>query len=323
MIGREGKTKQTFSIGFHIIKIILIIPQPKSETAIIPQLLIKHLSLLWCILKSFLLRERIKETPKTPLTVTEELRIPLFPIILFLGRKISSAHRDSKIRGPLEDFQFPGDGAPSLGDLNTRGARADYGAFLVLHVDVEIGPEGRMMDYAFEVIDADELGGNITLGCETSGDDEVFGLGGSTIGGLDVPATFFSVELSIDDNAVESRFFFDAEDFVAVIEIRTQVFVGWVVGGPGPVFPGFRDGELVFGNFRVNPSTGIAVPSPCPPKIIASFIDHGVESGFLQLIPAEDASKTTTYDKGVNLELENMLAGGYANMEGGKQTSSA
>jgi hypothetical protein len=51
--------------------------------------------------------------------------------------------------------------------------------------------------------------GEVALGGETDGVDEVFCVCGATVLGLDVPLVCFEVELSADDSRVESGVFLD------------------------------------------------------------------------------------------------------------------
>lgn len=99
---------------------------------------------------------------------------------------------------------------------------------------------------ALEIVDANEFVGNIAFGSKPSSDNEIFGLGSTSIGSLDVPAAFVSVELGFDDNTIERRMTFDVQDFVAVIEICSEVFVSRIVGWPGPVLVCLWDGQLIF-----------------------------------------------------------------------------
>ena len=87
------------------------------------------------------------------------------------------------------------------------------------------------MEDAFELVEVGPLW-DVALCCKAGCEDEVLCFGCAAICCFDVPAAFFCVEVCSDDDAVECCLVFDAEDFVAVIEVGSEVFVGWVVVGP-------------------------------------------------------------------------------------------
>lgn len=111
---------------------------------------------------------------------------------------------------------------PGLSHLNASSTRTNDGTSLALDVHLLIGPEGRMVDHALEQVDVLPLG-HVALGREPGGDDQVFGFGGAAVGGFDVPAAFVGVELGFGYNAVEGGVALDVEDFVAVVEVLSEL----------------------------------------------------------------------------------------------------
>ena len=73
---------------------------------------------------------------------------------------------------------------------------------------------------------------DVPFGSKAGTDDEILGLGSPTIGSLDMPTSFVSFELSINNNTLKSRLALDVENPVASIEIISQVVIIWVVIWP-------------------------------------------------------------------------------------------
>lgn len=73
---------------------------------------------------------------------------------------------------------------------------------------------------------------NITLGSKAGTYDQILGFGIPAVCRLDVPTSFFGVELSFGNNAVESCLALDVKDSIASVEVVAQIVVVWVVVRP-------------------------------------------------------------------------------------------
>lgn len=88
----------------------------------------------------------------------------------------------------------------------------------------------RLLSRLFMVLSGGET--NIAFGSKTRGDDKILRLRSAAVRGLDGPAAFVGIELSIDHHAFKRSLALDIEDLVAVIEVVPQLFVGRIVGRP-------------------------------------------------------------------------------------------
>lgn len=84
------------------------------------------------------------------------------------------------------------------------------------------------MKNTFELLDAWPVG-HITFGSEAGCDDQVLGFRSSTIGRLDVPATFVRIELGSGYNTFKGSVALDVENIVAMIEVISEFFVCWII----------------------------------------------------------------------------------------------
>lgn len=163
----------------------------------------------------------------------------------------------------LEDFQVTGLWAPCLGYLDACGAGADNSALLAVDGDLFVGPEGGMMNDAFEFLDTGPVR-DVAFGGEAGADDEVLGFGGATVCGLDVPASFLGVELGVNDNTFEGGLTFDVEDSVARVEVIAEIVIVGVVVRPVVSLDDLGNTQLILWNFRVDHGARVAIPTPGP-----------------------------------------------------------
>ncbi len=121
--------------------------------------------------------------------------------------------------------------APSLGYLNTRRTSSNDGTLLALDWDLFVRPEGGMVNYAFEFVDA---GPNrqVSLSSKACADDKILGFSSPAVRCLDSPMSIFSFELSIDNNTLKSCLALNVENPIAGIEIIAQIVVIRVVVWP-------------------------------------------------------------------------------------------
>lgn len=75
-----------------------------------------------------------------------------------------------------------------------------------------------MVYNAFELVNAGPVR-DVPFGSKASTDNKICGFGSSAIGSLDVPTSFVSVELSIDNDTFKSGLAFDVKDLVTCVEI--------------------------------------------------------------------------------------------------------
>lgn len=113
-------------------------------------------------------------------------------------------------------------------------------------------------------------------------EDEVLGVGRLTICRLNIPFPLCRIELSSNNDSIESTVLLHTNYLVDVVEVSTQVFVVGVVVGPVPCVVYFGPIELVLRNFGVDSGAGVAVPAPGATRIIA-----GLENDCLQTAIAE------------------------------------
>lgn len=205
-------------IRFLVEQVVLVISQPVAETSILPKLLEKLLSFLRSVIKGILLRESVEEASEAVFTKMKELRVPLLGYLLLLDSEISLTHWDGQIRSSLEDFEVTRLWAPSLGYLNPCCAGSDDGTFLAVNWDLFVRPERGVMNGTLEFIDARPVR-DIPFGSESGTDDKICSFSSSAVGGLDVPTSFIGVELSINNDTLESRLALDVENLIASVEI--------------------------------------------------------------------------------------------------------
>jgi len=124
----------------------------------------------------------------------------------------------------LEDLEGAEGGALGLNHLDAGSTGANNGAAFALNVDTGVGPEGPVVDYAFEFVEwAEPFLWDVALRGASSADEEVFGLGDAAVFSLDVLAAFFGVELGVDDDAFGGAILFYLEDFVGVVKLFVQL----------------------------------------------------------------------------------------------------
>ena len=121
--------------------------------------------------------------------------------------------------------------APGLGYLDTCCTGSNDGTLLALDWDLFVRPERGMMKDAFEFVDPGPIR-DVALGGKAGADDQILGFGNPAVRRLDVPTSFSSVELSIDNNTLKRRLALDVENLITSIEIISQVVVVRVVVWP-------------------------------------------------------------------------------------------
>ena len=161
----------------------------------------------------------------------KEFRVPLLGRLLLFDCEISLTHWDGQVRSPLEDLKMTRLWAPSLGYLNTRCTSSNDGTLLALDWDLFVRPERGMMNGAFEFVDSGPIR-DVSLGSKAGADDQILGFSSPAVRCLDVPTSFFSFELSIDNNTLKSCLTLDVENPIASIKIISQVVVIRVVVWP-------------------------------------------------------------------------------------------
>jgi len=87
------------------------------------------------------------------------------------------------------------------------------------------------MNSAFEFVDSGPIR-DVSLGSKAGADDQIFGFSSSAIGCFDVPTSFLSVELSIDNNTLKSGLALDVENPITGVEVVSQVVIVGVVVRP-------------------------------------------------------------------------------------------
>lgn len=130
---------------------------------------------------------------------------------------------------------------------------------------------------------------------KSSAQDEILCFRGTTILSSNGPLASSSIKLSTDDNGIERAVLLDVENLVDVIKIISQILVRRVVGLPIPRLPHFGPRELVLRHFRVDPGARVAVPTPGAARVIASFVNDGLES----LIPKGFEHKDASCERGL------------------------
>jgi hypothetical protein len=130
---------------------------------------------------------------------------------------------------------------------------------------------------------------------KSGSENEVLGLGRATISGLDIPFPLLRVELSSNNDGIESTVFLDTNDFVDVIEVITQVLVVGVVVGPVPGVVYLGPGELILWDFRVNAGSGVAVPSPGATRIVAGLKDDRLQAAVAESLEHENTSYVVSW----------------------------
>lgn len=153
-----------FLVGISIYQHVLVVANPEAESSVVPQLVVKCLTIFWGIIECILLIQSVEESTKALFAVFEKAVVPLLSEILFFWGEHALLHRDCQIGCPLVHFHLADFGSPFLGNLNPRGARANYRATLSLNVDTFLGPERRMVNDPLELIKAFE-GWDVALGC--------------------------------------------------------------------------------------------------------------------------------------------------------------
>lgn len=248
-------------VGFWVEEVVLVQGDPVAEATVGPDLFVEGVSLLGGVVECVLLVPVVVEPGEAGLTELEKLGVPLLLALLLFDGELSSTHGDSQVGSSLEDLDFAGDRTPGLGYLHPRSSGADDGAALVLDVDFIVGPEGRVMNDALELVHTGPVG-DIALGGEAGSKDEVLCLCGAAIFGLDAPPTGVCVKLCADDDGVEGAVLLDIEDLVDVIKVCAELIVGGIVARPVPSLPSLWEAELVLWDFRIHTCSGIAVPAP-------------------------------------------------------------
>jgi len=94
--------------------------------------------------------------------------------------------------------------------------------------------------------------------------------------------------LSSDNNSIECAILLYANNLVDVIKIATQVLIVGIIVRPIPSIVYFRPRELIFGNFGVNPSTRITVPSPSTSGVFTSLENHSLHAPVAKSLKHED-----------------------------------
>ena len=219
------------TVGLLVEEVVLVVAQPIPEPSVTPELLEEGLTLLWSVLEGLPLSEVVKEAAETTLAEVEEFGIPFLGRLLLFGGKLSLAHRHREIGCTLEHFQVAGAGAPGLGNLNAGSASADNGTAFTGYIHLLIWPKGRVMDYSVELFNA-RPAGNIALGCKSCAQDQILGLAGAAICGLNVPASLVSVELCLGHDAMEGGVALYIEDFVTVVKVVPELLVARIVVRP-------------------------------------------------------------------------------------------
>ena len=161
----------------------------------------------------------------------KKFRVPLLGCLLLFDCEISLTHWDGQVRSPLEDLEMTRLWAPSLGYLNTCCTSSNDGTLLALDWDLFVRPERGMMNGAFEFVDPGPIR-DVSLGSKAGADDQIPGFSSPAVRCLDVPTSFLSFELSIDNNTLKSCLTLDVENPIASIEIISQVVVIRVVVWP-------------------------------------------------------------------------------------------
>lgn len=88
-----------------------------------------------------------------------------------------------------------------------------------------------MMNDPFELVDPRPIR-DVSLGRKADADDQILGFSSPAVRRLDVPTSFVGLELGIDNNTFKSCLALDVEDFIASIEIVSQVVVVRVIVWP-------------------------------------------------------------------------------------------
>ena len=88
-----------------------------------------------------------------------------------------------------------------------------------------------MMHRALETVNARPVG-DVTLGRKAGADDQVLRFGCAAVCGLYMPASLVSGELGLSNDALKSGVGFDVENFVAGVEVISEIMVVGVVVGP-------------------------------------------------------------------------------------------
>jgi hypothetical protein len=77
-----------------------------------------------------------------------------------------------------------------------------------------------------------------------------------------MPATAFGIKLPANNDSVESAILLDTNDLIDMVKVSTKISVSRIIARPSPGIVNLWPAEFVFRDFRVNTSTGVAIPSP-------------------------------------------------------------
>lgn len=172
--------------------------QKLGITYLLPELLKELFALLLGIVECVLLGEVIAEPGKSRHPILVQLGTCLLVLVLLFFSKLALSHRQAEIRRALEDGDRCGILGRFLAELDTCRTRTDDSHSLSLSRDTARRPEGRVVHLALEGVQALPVG-EVTLGRETDGVDEVFCVGGPAVLCLDIPSVCFKVELGAYD----------------------------------------------------------------------------------------------------------------------------
>lgn len=123
---------------------------------------------------------------------------------------------------------------------------------------------------------------------ETSSEDHIFSFRCTSVSRVDYPSPVLCIKLGSNDNSVESAVLLYADHFVDVIKVVTKVLIIGVIVWPIPSIVYLGPRELILGNFRVNASARVAVPSPSTSGIVACLENYRLHAPITQGLEHED-----------------------------------
>jgi hypothetical protein len=153
-----------FLVGISIDQHVLVVTKPEAESSVVPQLVVKCVTIIWGIIKCILLIHGVEESTKALFAVFVKAVVPLFSEILFFWGEHALLHRDCQIGCPLVHFHLANFGAPFLGNLDSRRACANHRASFSFNVNTFFGPERRVVNDPLELIEAFEWW-DVAFGC--------------------------------------------------------------------------------------------------------------------------------------------------------------
>lgn len=146
------------------------------------------------------------------------------------------------------------DRADLLNDLYTTGSCTNHPNSLATQLDTFLGPNGGVMAFPFEGLQALEWR-DVTLGGKAGAQKEVLRTGSVAIFGGDDPLILFLNKLRCRHAGVEPTVLADMKLRVDEVEVRSEFIPPWKTLGPSPLTPYLLQGILIERNVAINSRT--------------------------------------------------------------------